>query len=462
MVSNRVRELIATARQDRTTKLDLSRQGLTELPDSIGDLDSLLELDLSNNQLTRLPDSIGNLPRLTVLNLRANCLNELPETIGNLTKLEVLIVHKNPLIKLPRRIGDLTQLNRLRLGGDSSQISNIKLLPESIGNLVNLTYLQIDYSQLVDLPESMTNLRRLSQLYLIGTQLTTVPPVITHLTRLSHLSLKENKLTDLPENIDRLSKLKQLDVSENQITKLPKSMGKLANLSQLYLSGNRITNLSILQTLPKLKHADFVVIQNLPPRYWAKFSEWKSEWILDERSRSVRYILIKQLGLDRILTDLANIFEPDESNLELKTTESVKGIDNLTQLKVSWMLDVNLPHRYWIKFSDWKAKWLLDEKNAEIRRRLIEHIGYERICDELGAIAIDIWQEYTLLKIDNIQIVYQGWKEVGKEPMMLLKMTCPSTAHIHILRVPPDMTSAEDAIVWVNHGIHPSKFSVQT
>jgi leucine-rich repeat protein SHOC2 len=46
--------------------------------------------------------------------------------------------------------------------------------------------------------------------------------------------------------------------------------------------------------------------------------------------------------------------------------------------------------------------------------------------------------------------------------MMLLKMTCPSTAHIHILRVPPNMTSAEAAIVWVNHGIHPAQFSIQT
>jgi hypothetical protein len=126
------------------------------------------------------------------------------------------------------------------------------------------------------------------------------------------------------------------------------------------------------------------------------------------------------------------------------------------------MLDVNLPRRYWRKFSDWKAKWLLDEKNAEIRRRLIEHVGYEKICDELDAISIDIWQEYTLLKIDNVEIVYQGWREIGKEPMMLLKMTCPCTKHLHILRVPPDMTSAEAAIVWVNHGIHPSKFSIQT
>nr|WP_264196540.1 hypothetical protein [Microseira wollei] len=41
-------------------------------------------------------------------------------------------------------------------------------------------------------------------------------------------------------------------------------------------------------------------------------------------------------------------------------------------------------------------------------------------------------------------------------------MTCPSTGHIHALRVPPDMTSAREAIRWVNWGIDPEEFSVQT
>jgi leucine-rich repeat protein SHOC2 len=41
-------------------------------------------------------------------------------------------------------------------------------------------------------------------------------------------------------------------------------------------------------------------------------------------------------------------------------------------------------------------------------------------------------------------------------------MTCPSTQHIHIPQVPPEMESAEAAIIWVNHGIHPNEFAVQT
>jgi leucine-rich repeat protein SHOC2 len=111
-----------------------------------------------------------------------------------------------------------------------------------------------------------------------------------------------------------------------------------------------------------------------------------------------------------------------------------------------------------------QAEWLLDEDNAEIRRILIEQLGYEKICQELRAVNIDTWREYNLLKIDGVETIYNDWQRppIDREAMLLLKMTCPSTGHIHILRVPPEITSAEAAITWVNHGIHPDRFAVQT
>lgn len=115
---------------------------------------------------------------------------------------------------------------------------------------------------------------------------------------------------------------------------------------------------------------------------------------------------------------------------------------------------VTLPEEYGkLHPHQWKAEWILEEKNAELRRVLIQGIGYTRICQELQATELDSWQEYTLLKID---------KEIDGELMYLLKMTCPSTGHIHALRVPPDLESAREAIRWVNWGIDPEEFSVQT
>jgi len=83
---------------------------------------------------------------------------------------------------------------------------------------------------------------------------------------------------------------------------------------------------------------------------------------------------------------------------------------------------------------------------------LIQGIGYDRLCQELSAKQIESWQEYALLQIDNVDF----------EPIYLLKMTCPSTGFIHALRVPPNLTSALDAIRWVNWDIDAEEFSVQT
>jgi hypothetical protein len=113
-----------------------------------------------------------------------------------------------------------------------------------------------------------------------------------------------------------------------------------------------------------------------------------------------------------------------------------------------------IPQKYGAVLSlDWRSQWLLEEPNAELRRVLIQGIGYECIVQELGAVELDTWREYSLLKIQA---------DIDVEPIHLLKMTCPSTNHIHVLRVPPNLTSAREAIRWVNWDFDPENFAVET
>ena len=121
---------------------------------------------------------------------------------------------------------------------------------------------------------------------------------------------------------------------------------------------------------------------------------------------------------------------------------------------------VTLPEKYGqVHPNQWQATWILEENNAELRRVLIQEIGYARICQELQATELDCWQEYTLLRIDAD---IDGFDPQQKEPIYLLKMTCPSTGFIHALRVPPQMQSAREAIRWVNWDVDYEEFSVQT
>ena len=73
------------------TELNLSRMGLTKIPDSIGEKMFQLEsLILSENKLSTIPESIGLLCNLKTLYLFYNELTSLPESLGSLKNLQWL------------------------------------------------------------------------------------------------------------------------------------------------------------------------------------------------------------------------------------------------------------------------------------------------------------------------------------------------------------------------------------
>jgi Leucine-rich repeat (LRR) protein len=71
------------------TRLDLSNQGLVQLPPDIFEKTELSHLDISHNKLTSLPSEIGHLATLTNLNCAGNQLASLPSQIGTLTALQL-------------------------------------------------------------------------------------------------------------------------------------------------------------------------------------------------------------------------------------------------------------------------------------------------------------------------------------------------------------------------------------
>ena len=133
--------------------------------------------------------------------------------------------------------------------------------------------------------------------------------------------------------------------------------------------------------------------------------------------------------------------------------EGAPAIQFADQFQVYAYEGVSLPGKYGqLPPSQWQAHWILQERNVALRRILMQGIGYARMCQELQTQELDSWQKYTLLKIDAADV----------EPIYLLKMTCPSTQFVHVLRVSPDVQSAKEAISWVNWGTAPEEFSVQT
>jgi Leucine-rich repeat (LRR) protein len=96
---------IEKVRRERTTVLDLSRLGLTSVPEQIGQLTALQHLNLSGNKLTVVPEILGQLTALQWLELDENRLAGVLDMLGRMTVLQRLKLRSNQLTGLPDALG---------------------------------------------------------------------------------------------------------------------------------------------------------------------------------------------------------------------------------------------------------------------------------------------------------------------------------------------------------------------
>lgn len=218
--------------------LDLSRNQFTKSPKIIRQLTELLDLDLSNNRLLELSESVGRLVKLQRLDLFSNCLTALPETIRLLTQLLDLYLSNNKLTDLPENIGQLARLRRLE-----ACFNRLTKLPSSFSQLIGLQILYISNNRLKELPDSIGQLINLRQLDFSHNQLKTIPESIGQMVQLKGLNLSSNQLTILPNTIENLTHLERLDLSNNQLTELPPVLSKLPKLKWLDVYGNKALDL---------------------------------------------------------------------------------------------------------------------------------------------------------------------------------------------------------------------------
>ena len=129
-------------------------------------------------------------------------------------------------------------------------------IPESIGNLSDLTYLNIGANKLNgSIPLSIGNLKKLEEISLWNNHLSgSLPESIGNLSSLRILNLYDNDISGtLPESIGNLTNLQTLLLTLNNFTgNIPNSFGNLSNLIELNLSNNQLSGAipSTLNNLP--------------------------------------------------------------------------------------------------------------------------------------------------------------------------------------------------------------------
>ncbi|AES69770.1 putative disease resistance RPP13-like protein 1 isoform X1 [Medicago truncatula] len=232
----------------------------------------------------------------------------------------------------------LPTLGRLRVLS-LSKYTNITMLPDSIGSLVQLRYLDLSHTQIKGLPDTICNLYYLQTLIL------------------SFCS----KLIELPEHVGKLINLRHLDIIFTGITEMPKQIVELENLQTLsvFIVGKKNVGLSVreLARFPKLQGKLFIKnLQNVIDVAEAYDADLKSKEHIEE--------LTLQWGV-----------ETDDPLKGKDVLDMLKPPVNLNRLNIDLYGGTSFP------------SWLGDSSFSNMVSLSIQHCGYCVTLPPLGQLS---------------------------------------------------------------------------
>lgn len=237
---------------------------LNKCPEVQGNMEHLQELSLEGTAIKGLPSSIENLTGVTLLTLE-NCgsLESLPSSIFKLKSLKTLkLSNCSRLKKLPEMLEKMENLMEVSLDG-----SGLQELPSSIGCLKGLVLLNLtNCKKLASLPQSICELTSLQRFYLCGcSDLKELPDELGNLLSLEELKLDGSGIEGVPPSINLLTNHHELS--------LPGCKGgesKQRNLSVVYSMFSsptipRLPSSSFLSVTTKLSLSDCQLLEGVIP-----------------------------------------------------------------------------------------------------------------------------------------------------------------------------------------------------
>lgn len=115
---------------------------------------------------------------------------------------------------------------------------------------------------------------------------------------------------------------------------------------------------------------------------------------------------------------------------------------HLDGVEIRWK-GVPVDTRIAFRPEDIRVEEVMEARNVELRRVLLERVGYERFIEQTHAETLDKDRdpggERRLLKVPMKQ----------DEDLVCLSVSCPSTARRYFLRVPPFTRTCKEAAAWI-------------
>lgn len=226
------------------------------LPSSIGNLSETMEIIYLKDCRIKgsIPESIGNLSSLVTLDLSSNFLDgSLPSSLIGLKKLQGLLLEENNINGvLPYYICELQSLTTLNL--TRNQISGP--IPVCLDKITSLRSVHISFNRLnSSIPTTLWSLKDLLMLELASNELTGIlSPEVGNMRALTSLDLSRNHLSgNISRGIGGLQGLRQLSLAHNNLEgQIPVSFGDLFSIEDLDLSHNKLSG-SIPKSMQALR-----------------------------------------------------------------------------------------------------------------------------------------------------------------------------------------------------------------
>lgn len=206
-------DLLSRCSRDDVKRLYL--RGVKDFPlGQLSGLTQLEELDISENGLVEMPVSVLNMATLKHLWFVGNPIEKLPADIARLKALVYLNLDRTTLVQLPDELGSLSELRFLRLND-----THVESFPESLGLLSNMRRLYARNTKLKEVPRVLASWRSLEDIAFDGTEIDAVPDWLVALPKLKRVSFAGcKKLARLPDNLQGWSNLQVLDLSDTLLS----------------------------------------------------------------------------------------------------------------------------------------------------------------------------------------------------------------------------------------------------
>lgn len=222
-------------------KLDLGNNAIADggFPNSMKELENLIDINLSGNRLTRLPACIKKMKNLSRLNLSNNNVEDV-HGMDRLLKMQILVLDNNRLSSIFKDISHMKRLEVLHCSHN-----NIREIGPEIKQLKALQELDLSDNKILVLPVDLFMLPNLQSFNANHNRVSKVPTftVKTHSRNLvSQIDLSENAISKFPGHLLFMST--KLDLSSNKIKVMNwSSMKRLdyATEKQLNVDGNPLS-----------------------------------------------------------------------------------------------------------------------------------------------------------------------------------------------------------------------------